>query len=370
MDYINAFDTENTYIHINEKIDLEQEVEHPVMIVSNELIRAGAPIELLYLAECLQEKGYQVFVYSVAGGALIDDFVEMQCVVLLCGNARDMMGHISFMAEQFPVIFANTLLSGALVSRLEAKSKRIFWWIHENSYHYTPDRIEKVHETPSVRLLGASPKVKGFIRHYMNMDSDVLDVVVKDCYKAALPKTDEKIHFLWAGSIDFNKAPHILLEAVEKLPPEYQSRVDFTICGKPDEMNDMSVLVQEFADNASNISFIPNKPHDELMELMGKSDAVVVSSVEETTSLVAVEALMMKKVLICSDGCGVTGYLEDGKNAFVFPTKDTGALCEKIKYVSDNFEGLRSVEEAGRSVYLEHYSRENFARRLGELLEG
>jgi glycosyltransferase involved in cell wall biosynthesis len=106
------------------------------------------------------------------------------------------------------------------------------------------------------------------------------------------------------------------------------------------------------------------------MELMGKSDAVIVSSVEETTSLVAVEALMMKKVLICSDGCGVTSYLEDGKNAFVFPTKDTDALCEKIKYTADNFGGLQAVAEAGRSVYEAHYSKENFARELEELLKG
>jgi glycosyltransferase involved in cell wall biosynthesis len=364
-----AFDAENTFIHISENIDLEQEVERPVMIVSNELIRAGAPIELLYLAECLQEKGYQVFLYSVAGGALLTDFIEMGCVVLQCENARDMIGHIDIMAKFFPEIFVNTLLCGVIVSLLAPKSKRIFWWIHENSYHYTPDRVEKVHETPSVKLLGASPKVKGFIRDYMNMDSEVLDVVVKDCYKPAKPKTDEKIHFLWAGSIDFNKAPNILLEAVGKLPPEYQSRVDFTICGKPDEMNDMCVLVQKCADNASNISFIANKPHEELMELMRKSDVVVVSSVEETTSLVAVEALMMQKILICSDGCGVTAYLEDGKNAFIYPTKNTDALCEKIKYAADNFTGLRAVEEAGRRVYLEHYSKESFARELGELLK-
>jgi glycosyltransferase involved in cell wall biosynthesis len=369
-DYIMAFDAENTYIHISEKIDLEQEVERPVMIVSNELTRAGAPIELLYLAECLKEKGYQVFLYSVAGGALLDDFLAMSCTVFICENARDMYGHIGIMAELFPVIFANTLLCVPIVSLLAPKSRKVYWWIHENSYHYTPDRVKNVHEIPSLRMLGASPKVKGFIRDYMNMDSGVLDVVVKDCYKPAEPKTDAGIHFLWAGSIDFNKAPDILLEAVEKLPSEYQSRVDFTICGKPDEMNDMCVLVQKYADNASNISFIPNKPHDELMELMRKSDVVVVSSVEETTSLVAVEALMMRKILICSDGCGVTAYLEDGKNAFIYPTKNTDALCEKIKYAADNFEELRAVEEAGRSVYLEHYSKESFARELGELLDG
>lgn len=128
-------------------------------------------------------------------------------------------------------------------------------------------------------------------------------------------------------------------------------------------------MLQDCADIFPDIFYIPFLPHDQLIELMKEMDAVVVCSKEETTSLVAVEGLMLGKVVICSDGCGIADYLNDGTDAYIFPAENYSWLCQKIKHVIDHYDELTELRKAGRAIYEQHFTEKTFEKRVLGLLE-
>ncbi|MBP3239043.1 MAG: glycosyltransferase [Oribacterium sp.] len=103
---------------------------------------------------------------------------------------------------------------------------------------------------------------------------------------------------------------------------------------------------------------------------MNKINSVVITSIEESTSLVSVEGLMMKKVVICSNGCGISRYIKNHEDGFTFPVRASDKLLEIIKYVIDNNKKLDMIRQHGRIIYENNYSFEIFKKKLKMLLNG
>lgn len=110
--------------------------------------------------------------------------------------------------------------------------------------------------------------------------------------------------------------------------------------------------------------------HDDFLKFMNKINSVVITSIEESTSLVSVEGLMMKKVVICSNGCGISRYIKNHEDGFTFPVRASDKLLEIIKYVIDNNKKLDMIRQHGRIIYENNYSFEIFKKKLKMLLNG
>ena len=363
-DYIRYMDSEEMYIHISNEAILQKEVIRPILLVSHNLSITGAPIALLDLTRVLMKNGYQAFVVSLVDGDILEAFLRHDAVVLVYSGRSINVEWLKKAVSIFPAIVVNTLVLAPLVRILAPVGKKIFWWIHESEYLFLELDYVDIPEIPSLHILAASPKVSKSICDHMGKQSYILNVMVNDYHpENKLLQKDDTIHFFWGGFINFNKMPELLLRAVLELPEIYRKRADFTFCGDGVDI-ERTGLIKNCADEFSNIYYLPTLPHQEFIDLMDRMDVVVVCSKEETTSLVAVEGLMLEKIVICSDGCGVADYLKDGINSFMFAAGDHSQLCQKIKYVVDQFDRLKAVKKAGRKIYERYYTEEAFEKQV------
>lgn len=365
---IEQLDAEDKVIHVPDYIP-QAEIEAPILLMTHELTRTGAPMQMLYLSCALLELNKNIVLFSIRDGELLNEFLSLG-VTVVCHTMGDVNANwLDKVAELFDVVFANTLVYAPFVNYLSPKMGRVFWWIHESSYYFNDEYCKNVTIAPSLHILSASLKVKNdLIIKYMNRESKLLNVCVKDEGMANYGVAD-RLSFFWVGTYDANKSVDIYLEAFLDLPEEYRNRINLVICGNRTEHEDYYQLAMKFADSFPNVILYEGMPHDKLMRIMKSIDVVVVSSVEESTSLVAVEGMMSGKTVICSDGCGVANFIEDGKNGFIFPIRDHVKLSEKMQYIIENKDILIELNNESRKTYETYYTYEAFKENVKELLE-
>ena len=72
-------------------------------------------------------------------------------------------------------------------------------------------------------------------------------------------------------------------------------------------------------------------------------DLIILPTYEETFGLIVVEAMLMKVPVIGSNAGGVPEIISDGKNGFLFETKNDNALLKKIDYIIENREIRKKI---------------------------
>ena len=160
------------------------------------------------------------------------------------------------------------------------------------------------------------------------------------------------------------------MDAIKKLPDEYIKQSEFIFIGNVKGADtDILDSIVRLTVRYDNVKLLDSMPQDDIYRIYDSLSVVVVPSIYEPTSAVAVEGLMKKKICICSDICGVSYYLKDNESAYIFPSGDSQALAEKIKYVIDNIELLADIYESGHKVYEQNYSMECFVTTWKAILE-
>ncbi|ETP71246.1 glycosyltransferase [Lachnospiraceae bacterium JC7] len=363
-DYIKKIDRDDISIHIPQEVLAEnKDCSKGVLLFSHELSKTGAPIQMLELAVMLRDLGYQPLIFSLSEGDLIREYMDIGIPVICVAGTEVSVEWLDELVKEFDLIFINTLLMSDYVRYLANGSRRIFWWIHENSYLFDDYYCSNNPDISNFKILAASEKVRNNIAKYMKRESDILNVYIED-YGISDRKSSDKITFLWAGTIDFNKAPEIFIRAILCLLEDYIDKAEFIIVGHSCKTSEFNELKEILSYSIPNVRLINAVNHREFLNLMDTVDAVVITSIEESTSVVAVEGLMKGKVVICSEGCGVTKYIKDGENGFVFPVRDFEKLSEKLKFVIDNNENLNDLRCSGRSIYEKYYSFDIFRQKL------
>uniref|UniRef100_UPI003FF11785 glycosyltransferase family 4 protein n=1 Tax=Lachnospira sp. TaxID=2049031 RepID=UPI003FF11785 len=203
-----------------------------------------------------------------------------------------------------------------------------------------------------MRFLAAGPYVQRMISTYMNTESEILNFGVKeergtDAIQAYYNEHNI-VRFLLAGTLSSLKGIDVLAEAIRTLPEVYHERSEYIFVGNMSTaeegiLEDLLTLDNEY----DNVKIYDSLNHDDIYRLYDKVSVVVVPSRLEPTSAVAVEGLMKRKICICTDICGVSYYLENGKNAIIIPAGNSEVLAEKIKYVIDNVADLKYMCDAG-----------------------
>ncbi len=280
--YITKIDRNDISIHIPNKLSsYDSKCLKGVLLISHELSRTGAPIQMLVLAKALHALGYQPFVYSLSEGELINDYMDIN-VPVICGigPAQD-AEWIDKLVYDFDIIFINTLLLVAYVRYLANSPKRIFWWIHESAHLFKDKYCSDIPNSSSLKLLAASEKTQNHISKYLHKESYLLKVCVEDNYVSSIDTLD-KTTFLWSGFLDFNKAPEILFKAVLDLPQEYINKTEFIVVGQSRNNNEYAELVKMISSKLPNIHFMNAIGHQDFLKLINSVDSVIVTSLEET----------------------------------------------------------------------------------------
>ncbi len=368
IDYINRIDGDDVSIHIPNEFMLDHnEFSNVVLLISHELSRTGAPIQLMEFAKALCEIGYNPIVYSLSEGDLVYNYMNINVPVICRSGSSISAEWIDELVSGINLIIINTLVLSSFVRYLVNDTRRVFWWIHESSFMFNKKHYLNIPVSPNLKIIAASEKCRGHITNYMRKEASILNVCIEDCGVSEKNSYD-KISFLWAGTLDYNKAPEILLEAVFQLPQSYLEKSNFIIVRHSYINNEYSNLIDNLSLKSKNIYLVDSMDHNEFIDLIDSVDSVVITSIEETMNTVAIEGLMKGKVVICSDGCGNIEYIKNNKTGFVFPVRDSKALSEIFKYIIDNIEKLNDLRKAGRSVYEKNFTFDIFKQHVKSLL--
>ena len=96
-------------------------------------------------------------------------------------------------------------------------------------------------------------------------------------------------------------------------------------------------------------------------------DAIALCSSTEAFSLAAVEAMALGKPVVHSDVGGAAEMIVPGRNGFLFPAGDTGALVERLSTLADRGLSERMGRRA-RAAVEAHFSERSMVDRYEDLL--
>ncbi len=343
-----------------------------VLFITHQLSKTGAPIVLLDMIQFCRDRNYEVVVISMEEGELREILEEMQIPVIIRKQFLPDYEVFLQQAELFDIVVANTLITFEAVHVLRYAKVPVIWWLHEGRqyFEYFSEVLLDFRKLPEhIRVFAVSPYVRQAVWELYHDKLPLLPIGVEDVFTPKEKEKRSKVRFVVSGTYSKIKGQDILAEAVQRLPAEYISRLQIEFYGNL-EMRDEEVFqkVERLSEAYEDITIMPFVSHEEMLGKIAEADCMIIPSRIDPLPTVAVEAMMEYVPCICSDVCGIAGYIEDGRSGILFRSEDAAALAEKICYVLDHRDLLTKLGKAGRNIYETYYSKEVFYRNLEQLL--
>ena len=145
------------------------------------------------------------------------------------------------------------------------------------------------------------------------------------------------------------------------IPKKLKDKIELLTGGVNDEAAIRILLQQE---NLKNKVLQTGKlPFSELLSLLRLSDLFVMTNIKmqgdaEGFGLVALEASLSKTVVLASDLEGIPEAIQDGKNGYLLPSRDTDVWVQTIKEKLNQPEELATKGSVFQQFTLENYSWE------------
>jgi glycosyltransferase involved in cell wall biosynthesis len=223
-------------------------------------------------------------------------------------------------------------------------------WIHEEQSGWFRARS---HQTAG-HLVGLLPKL---LRRYRP------DKVLRDAYlrngfrlplheirfgvdisRAPKPLRDPKspVRFGFVGQLAPHKGPDILIQAFRELPP---LAAELDIFGPEEQDPEYMGRLRTMAQN-SKVHFRGTFPPESMTDILSGLDFLVIPSRwYENSPLVLLNALATHTPVIISDVEGMTEFVTEGDNGYIFRRGDAGSLAAVLQIITKDPARARRMSE-------------------------
>lgn len=341
-----------------------------ILIVTHQLSYTGAPIALMQLAKVLLTKGYTIEIISLKDGEQKYQYDQLGISTWVIEDFAQNENEKKKLIGIYDAIIVNTLAGASICQYLSGKDEKVYWWIHENEllFEQIKGYLEQLKLEKNIHIWAAGYYVQALIKKYISYEADILNICIPDSYTGEVKKHD-KIRFIQIGLIDGMKGQEILLAAILALPETIRNECEFYICGSLEKANKQILDTIKRAQAVFPcLHLIDCMEQEKVLQLYDEIDCVVVPSRIESMSAVMVEGFMKGKICICTTTTGISKYIDNGVNGYVFPMGDSVALSNIMAYVVNNFGDLESVGREGRQIYKKYFSIESFEKSIKQLL--
>jgi glycosyltransferase involved in cell wall biosynthesis len=144
---------------------------------------------------------------------------------------------------------------------------------------------------------------------------------------------------LYVGQLITRKRVDLLLQAFSQLD---LLKARLRIIGKGPEEESLRQLASQL-DIADRVDFSPGMPNAETVAAMAAADVLVLPSRFDGWGAVVNEALMVGTPVICSDRCGASDVIENGRNGHVFEAGNARALQQCLHSICHDFQWDRAA---------------------------
>ncbi len=137
---------------------------------------------------------------------------------------------------------------------------------------------------------------------------------------------NEKVNILCVAKYFKSKNPKMMLEVFLKLRKQFED-IELTICGTGDPQGEYYLNMKKMVDNSefqNDIKLLINQPLEAMSDLYKSNDVFVLPTRHDPASFTVLEAMAHGLMTITTTVDGASGYIEEGRNGFVFdPSKIT-----------------------------------------------
>lgn len=345
------------------------------VLLSHDFSVSGAPKCLLAVARYLHDSNYHVIVGSPEDGQMKNEFWKTGADV--CVDKRLGMGDLSSIewVQDCEVLFINSLVLYYLLRRRDLNIP-VMWWIHEPPELcgvVIPERFSEIcfHNMSVYSVSSVADKALCSIVpdiHPRRLLFEVEDCSTGSKEVVSVPIRSEVINMVIIGGITKLKGQDVLAEALSRLEERDREHIQVYAVGK-DSTVYAEMLKKRVEEQRLPIYFAGELAPEETLAVMHQCEVVICASRIETMSRSIAEALMLRKVVIVSDNCGIAEYIQDGVDGFIFASEDAAMLAEKLHFVLHHVidRGDTLVSANGRKVYEKHFSRKCFYTQMEEI---
>lgn len=153
-----------------------------------------------------------------------------------------------------------------------------------------------------------------------------------------------KFSVLFVGRVTLQKGIPYLLESFKKF--QHPNKI-LRIVG-PSEPAFICEL-QSRGLVPENVEFIGPVPQAQLQQYFSMSDVLVLPSVQEGLAMVMAQAMACGCPVIASANTGAETLFDDGREGFIVPIRDPGALSERLQRMADDEPASMGMREAARN---------------------
>ncbi|WP_332742460.1 glycosyltransferase [Hydrogenophaga sp.] len=162
------------------------------------------------------------------------------------------------------------------------------------------------------------------------------------------PVSRGHLQMLYVGQLIPRKRVDLLLQAFSQLDvPSAHLR----LIGQGPEDKTLQALATRLG-IADRVSFSASMPNAETVAAMADADVLVLPSRFDGWGAVVNEALMVGTPVICSNRCGASDAIENGRNGYVFEAGSAPALLERLRNFCEDFHWDRAELARAESTHL------------------
>ncbi len=246
----------------------------------------------------------------------------------------------------------------AAIDHKTAKNKlppRLLRWRKRLFYALFCDKVV----CPSVFGKEDLRKVFGFKK------SVVVPNPMPDRYERVDSHVGNKLVVSFLGRLDYMKGIKELVDGYQAHFTEFpESPVAIRFAGS----GSLKSWVEEVcASSRGRMTFHGNLPYEQVDEFIRESDFMIIPSLFDNLPTVGIEAFMNGVPVLLSENTGLTSYIVDGENGFVFEPVAT-EIEGLLKSLAKKAEGGESMREKARETYKAHFTISAYCQAMQAII--
>ncbi len=364
-----ATEAESVFVSRN----LKQEFSKNMLVIIPDLKLSGSLTVLMELLYLFMEHDYGIYVISSEDGEYREQLLNLGVVVAIRPYVICTKEYRRFLQSIFDCVFMNTASVHFYIYYFLNTNAKVIWWLHE-----TKMQLETMQSVfPYVSLLSSNVHVAGVtqavcrgIKELCEVQISNLPMPIADCRTGRKIREDnvEKTIFFIPAAYTYIKGQDVLLQAIMRLPEKYVDRVMFVFCGY--QLEGQKVYyekIKKISSQLKSVTFLEELDKQEVYEWYERCDCVIAPSRVDATPTTIIEAMMFERLCIVSNATGISEYMQDCVNGFIFQNENVEELLKRILLVIADGKSFGGIAKKGREIYEKYFSVSAVWEKLRDL---
>ena len=254
--------------------------------------------------------------------------------------------------------------------KINLQNKKIIGWSHAGSGELLrkKQKRENVNKYDCIVTINETMK-NGYLKNYNN--KEVVKIYNFLDFDLIEKKAEEKLekdygkYIISVGSLTENKNHKLLINVFKILKDKYKVSEKLLIAGEGRERENLEKQIREL--NLENDVLLLGQKENPY-KYIKNSELYILPSKSEGLPLTLLEAMRLRKMVICIKNDGTNEVLEDRKYGEFILENETEKIAEKINYYLKNRDERKKYEELGYERAKE-FSKENGKKIIEEFID-